>query len=830
MWPLLRVLLLCSTFLYGSKITGGNGSDSEEPDTKRIKLTMTDDPVANNSRLVIFESHLKEVLEEGVEHGDTWYIVSNRWMSEWKDWSREESAQDSTKTFKPMNNADIIDWDSYNLLPDYLAPIKSMLKENVDYFFVPESTWKLLQEWYGTTGPIIKRTMVWYPHQVLRCFADLDEIEFVYEDQDIHKIIQVFHGETVKQLKGLIRKCIHSSKPEIPFPETLYFSVRVQGSGREFVLDLDADYYTVSELALESVDRVIYVYNVPSKDIPAIGNLSEKISLSDDGGLVGLSNLGNTSYMNSALQSLIHCQAFRDILLSVECAMKLNAASPDITPLVLFRELQQLIKHVCSTRCVSVADTSVLKFWFDFYDQSFVDLEQHDSAKFIDTLFNRLHDYWDRGSTVKPVVEESPNSYKHIFDIPDTPIADNFRLTIKSYLDCPTCDMTSRRYDSTIFLSLPIPTEDTLTLTVLVQNDKQYGEVGFYFGAESRKTIGCLKKGVLERLGLSHEDYEVKLIESGEDSLWNILESSDDESLTQYTCKYLHASICARGVGNTWMLFSVDGLDVGFPLLVTIKEDQIIPSLLEFSQNPGLQRQHFSVIKISSHSVKIDIGRSIYMQYTDRVQGAYYKECLMKAFQEMLLSKHEIIEKISPPTEFKEQEVSLDKCLEMYMNGETLEPEEIRHCLHCNQKLGITRNLRAANLPNVLMVQLKRFNESGEKVNTPIKFSMRYDSAHLLFYSSFSDWDINLKGETIWYELFAITLHHGKDLSSGHCTESLDVHLITFIDTAMTKNPDNGQWYSFRDETVLPSQVAWLEKIMSSAYILLYKKKTLDSK
>lgn len=45
----------------------------------------------------------------------------------------------------------------------------------------------------------------------------------------------------------------------------------------------------------------------------------------------------------------------------------------------------------------------------------------------------------------------------------------------------------------------------------------------------------------------------------------------------------------------------------------------------------------------------------------------------------------------------------------------------------------------------------------------------------------------------------------------------------------MAKNPGDGQWYGFDEDSIMPAQVTWLEGIKSSAYILFYKKKTMDS-
>lgn len=744
MWPLFHVLLLCSSVLHASKRVGENGSEFDEPNAKRVKLVTIADAeptgeivIGENSisvgqkipeipselmKLEHFEAHLNKTLEGGFEVGDTWYIVSERWINDWKNWCLEEVAKDPSKTFKPMNNADIIDWESFNLLPDHIVPIRTMLEEDVDYRLLPESTWKLLQDWYGTKGPVIKRSMILYPHGELSAFAHMPEIEFIYGNQEVQEIFKVCHLVTVKQLKELIRTHIAKVKPEIALPETLYYSHHWYDAGIEFALNEDLDDVTVFELNLGAKDCVVHVGTAPS-ETALVNELKafNEIIRSNTGSLTGLRNLGNTCYMNSALQCLIHCQPFRNMMFKIRAIVSINAAKPYIGSAALFKQLQQLTRNAWSAPYNHVLDTSLFKFWFDYFNKDFTAMEQHDSSEFLSLVLNLMHSNMCFKGFDRSLLGDQDSNVRSV-DRARTPVSETFQGSAISTLTCGACKGSSTTDDSFFILSLPIPVVDDLTAAVFIQSDKKMGEIELYFGVESEKTVGSLKRAVLDRLALSHEEFEVKLIEQREDEPWRIVEVPDDEPLSHFSSSWLHAGVALLGVEHTWMLFSIEGAEVGFPLLVPTKEGQLLSSLIEFSQNPDLQQGNFKLLSIGQHAVKIEIDRSVYMKYLNSAQEVFHRECPMKAFQNMLLNKYEILNRTTSP-----HGITLDSCLEKLLKAEMLEPEDTWLCPNCNAKAdGTTKQFQLANLPNVFIVQLKRFAASGKKLSTPIEFTLGY--------------------------------------------------------------------------------------------------------
>ena len=144
---------------------------------------------------------------------------------------------------------------------------------------------------------------------------------------------------------------------------------------------------------------------------------------------------------------------------------------------------------------------------------------------------------------------------------------------------------------------------------------------------------------------------------------------------------------------------------------------------------------------------------------------------------------------------------SLSSCLDRYFS------EEILHhftCTKCYLKKDAKRSMRFKVLPNILAIQLKRFEVSNnvanprQKIDTPIYFPVNLDM------SPYS------KDYNCWYELNAVVLHKGK-LDSGHYS-------------MYTKH--NERWFHFDDHKV---ECVSIEDVLNTkAYLLFYSRKVIE--
>ena len=145
---------------------------------------------------------------------------------------------------------------------------------------------------------------------------------------------------------------------------------------------------------------------------------------------------------------------------------------------------------------------------------------------------------------------------------------------------------------------------------------------------------------------------------------------------------------------------------------------------------------------------------------------------------------------------------TLINCLDRFFSEETL-----HHfiCSKCFQKKDAKRKMEFRVLPNILAIQLKRFEvnkapskgsaNTRQKIDTPILFQM---NLNMQKYS---------RDPNAWYELFAVVLHRGK-LESGHYTMYAKY---------------NERWFLFDDHKV--EQVAPEDVLYTKAYLLFYARK-----
>jgi ubiquitin carboxyl-terminal hydrolase 8 len=141
---------------------------------------------------------------------------------------------------------------------------------------------------------------------------------------------------------------------------------------------------------------------------------------------------------------------------------------------------------------------------------------------------------------------------------------------------------------------------------------------------------------------------------------------------------------------------------------------------------------------------------------------------------------------------------SLIDCFNHYVNGEIIEDyldEET------NEKVNIRKKISFWSFPNILAIDLKRFNNRFQKNQIYINFPI--DELDL------SPYIIGYKKDNFKYELYGVCNHSGG-VMGGHYT-------------SYVKNA-NGKWYHFNDTSV--SEVGINESIISpKAYVLFYRKK-----
>jgi ubiquitin C-terminal hydrolase len=239
-----------------------------------------------------------------------------------------------------------------------------------------------------------------------------------------------------------------------------------------------------------------------------------------------------------------------------------------------------------------------------------------------------------------------------------------------------------------------------------------------------------------------------------------------------------------------------------------------VPEFLLFmidSFHNSLSREVSMVIKGEAHNAKDKLARScydmmkkMYQKEYSEILGLFYGihvSCIICPTTSSVLS-------FSPEPYFmlnlpipNKPVVDILDCFELYTTSELLSGEEAWYNEKTKSKQSVNKRLVFWSLPKLLVLDLKRFNNSERKnhalVNVPLN-GLNLDR----FVEGY-------QGQSNMYDLFAVCNHLGG-IHGGHYT-------------ATVRNANNS-WYLFNDLTV--KKIPDSRVISPDAYCLFFRKKT----
>lgn len=175
----------------------------------------------------------------------------------------------------------------------------------------------------------------------------------------------------------------------------------------------------------------------------------------DPRGLVGLQNLGNTCYMNSALQALSNCQQLTRFVLDCPSLLKEKG---------LCRSYSELIKEIWDPNSSQYAvPTSIIRNIKCIYP-AFRGCTQQDTQEFLRCFLEQLHDELKQKIVKSPKTSTEDLSDHQEGDQEDknrgqgSIISDTFEFKISSSVVCSSCNSISTTEETFKDLSIPIPT------------------------------------------------------------------------------------------------------------------------------------------------------------------------------------------------------------------------------------------------------------------------------------------------------------------------------------------------------------------------------------
>ncbi|XP_068124825.1 ubiquitin carboxyl-terminal hydrolase 32 isoform X2 [Hyperolius riggenbachi] len=368
-----------------------------------------------------------------------------------------------------------------------------------DYETVPEPVWRALYHWYGANlslpRPVIKNSKTNLPELELfpRYLLFLRQQPVTRQQQSN---IWVNMGNVPSPNAPLKRVlaytgCFSRMQTIKEIHEYLSQRLRIKEEDMRLWLYNSENYLTLLDDEdhrleyLKIQDEQHLVIEVRNKDMSwpeemsFIANSSkiDRHKVPTEKGATGLSNLGNTCFMNSSIQCVSNTQPLTKYFISGRHLYELNRTNPIGMKGHMAKCYGDLVQELWSGTQKNVAPLK-LRWTIAKYAPRFNGFQQQDSQELLAFLLDGLHEDLNRVHD-KPYVELKDSDGRPNWEVAaeawdnhlrrnKSIVVDLFHGQLRSQVKCKTCGHVSVRFDPFNFLSLPLPMDSYMHLEITV--------------------------------------------------------------------------------------------------------------------------------------------------------------------------------------------------------------------------------------------------------------------------------------------------------------------------------------------------------------------------
>merc|ERR1719300_88994 len=505
-------------------------SPAHSPQNFIINMVDTENDTKN--QLQILKEEVSKHLDKQLVKGDVWYLVDTRWFKQFKKYVGIEGASFDSGGKEDVSNEDESQnpgpIDNKPLLKDDDSDIRDHLIDEMDYSLVPEEAWDLISKYFGIVEgqQPIKRKVVEHGMFVKHCKVEVYFIEFqLAENSNLEdtKKKKFSKSDTLEHIQSVMREEFNIPSDTETRLWNKYTSNTYEQLSRLDNTVQDAGLFSGQLIIIErknedgnwprqarSTNSMGAASLGSSSPIPApppapldngkkeaspvsstsgVGsnryNFSGTSGTYADGGLsekaqpgvCGLSNLGNTCFMNSIIQGLSNIHEVTEYFDNDNYVEDINEDNPLGMKGEIARAFGQLIKDMWCGKFTYVVPRA-FKMAVGRFAPQFSGYQQQDSQELLTFLLDGLHEDLNRirskpyvemaDSDGKPDHEVATEAWENYKKRNDSVILDIFHGLLKSTAVCPECPKVSVTFDPMCYLSLPLPVKKERQIEVFL--------------------------------------------------------------------------------------------------------------------------------------------------------------------------------------------------------------------------------------------------------------------------------------------------------------------------------------------------------------------------